>query len=233
MFPVENRLGSGYEINIVVIAASLGGVEALSRLLQDLPSDFPVPVLMVQHLSADSPSVLDKVIQARSSVPVKWAEHGQRLLPGTAYLAVPNRHLTVAADGTACLQASNRVNWVRPAADVLFQSVAQRFGASALGVVLTGSLFDGMAGAVQIKRRGGWVLAQDESSSKCFEMPNAAIRSGAVDFVLPLEVLPFAVTALVMGAGATSLFRCPSRLPMYEDLGLVPNHAKFGPFMHF
>ncbi len=209
----ENGCGSrNAAIKVVVIAASLGGVEAISRLLRELPKDLSVPVLVVQHLSPDCPSVLDKIVQGRSILNVKWATEGETLNPGTVYLAIPNRHLIVTPDGKLSLQASDRVDWVRPAADVLLESVAQRFGQSALAVILTGSLNDGMQGAMHIKRCGGWVLAQDESSSRCFEMPRAAIRAGAVDFVLPLDSLPFAISCLTMTVGATDLFRVPCKL---------------------
>lgn len=204
-------------INLVAIAASLGGIEALSRILEDLPSDFPAPVLVVQHIGPELPSVLDQIIQYRSAMPVKWAEDGELVKPGTVYLAVRNRHLTIGANGSLFLRTSRPVNWVRPAADVLFESVAHHYGASSLAVVLTGRLYDGMAGAVHIKRSGGWVLAQDEESSRCFEMPRAAIRSGCVDFVLPLKALSYAICSLVMAIGATDLFRVPSKLAALGD----------------
>lgn len=200
------------EIRIVAVAASLGGIEALCRLIRDLPADFPVPVVVVQHIAASASSLLDRVIQARSALRVKWAAEGDALESGTVYLAPPNRHLIVTASGTLSLYAGVRVNWVRPAADVLFDSVARHFGKQALAIVLTGSLFDGAAGSVRIKQAGGWVLAQDEESSRCFDMPRSAIRTGAVDFVLSLEGLSFAVLSLVMAFGATSLFRVPCRL---------------------
>lgn len=92
-----------------------------------------------------------------------------------------------------------------------------------MAVVLTGALFDGAAGAVLIKRAGGWVLAQDKSSSSCFDMPHAAITRGAVDFVLPLEALSTAISSLVMAPGADALFRVPSKLGLPETFAESSN----------
>lgn len=194
------------------MAASEGGIEALWTILQELPPDFSVPILVVQHLSATYPSVLDRVIQTRSTLPIKWAADGERLQGGTVYIAPPNRHLTIAAPGVVALTDTDRVNWVRPSADVLFRSLARQYGSKALAVVLTGNLYDGTAGSVAIKEAGGWVLAQDEQSCQRFDMPRSVIRRGAADFVLPLESLPCAILSLVMTFGATSLFRVPCRL---------------------
>jgi len=194
-------------IRVVTIAASLGGIEALPRILQELPADFPVPILVVQHLAENCPTYLVEILQARSPLRVKWAVDGESPEGGTVYLAPRGRHLTVTPIGTFCLRASARVNWVRPAADVLFESVARYYGSDALAIVLTGSLEDGAAGSVHIKQAGGWVLVQDEESCRCFDMPRSAIRSGAVDFVLSLEALPYAIMCLIMSFGATSLFR--------------------------
>lgn len=189
-------------IRVVAIAASLGGIEALTRILQELPGDFPVPIIVVQHLAEDYPSYLDRIVQARSLLRVKWALDGELPECGTVYLAPRGRHLTVTPAGTFCLQNSERVNWVRPAADVLFNSVARHFGRHALAIILSGSLHDGTAGSVRIKQAGGWVLAQDEETSRCFDMPRSAIQSGAVDFVFSLEALPHAILCLTKRLGS-------------------------------
>jgi two-component system chemotaxis response regulator CheB len=210
MHGAEGFLGEG--IQVVAIAASMGGIQALGSVLQDLPADFPVPILIVMHLSAQFPSVLDQILQPCSSLRVQWASDREWLKAGTVYLAPPDRHLTVSAPGLVSLKATERVNWVRPAADVLFESVARHYGKRSLGVVLTGTGHDGTAGSVCIKKAGGWVLAQDEESSRSFDMPRSAIGSGAVDYVLSLENLSFAILSLVMTFGATSLFRIPQRL---------------------
>jgi two-component system, chemotaxis family, protein-glutamate methylesterase/glutaminase len=206
------RSAAADQIRIVAIAASLGGVQALCQLLRELPADFPVPVVVVQHLRADCDSALCEIVQRTATLQVKWAANGELLQGGTVYLAPPNHHLTITAAGFVSLKTSARVNWVPPAADVLFDSIARHFGTHALAIVLTGCLFDGTEGSVSIKRAGGWVLAQDEESSQSFDMPRSAIRAGAVDFVLSIENLPFAILSLVMTYGATWLFRVPSRL---------------------
>lgn len=212
----ENPAGSS-EIQVVAIAASEGGVEALKCLVQGLPPDFPVPILVVQHLAPHFNSRLDDILQIRSALPVRFAEDGEKLQPGTIYLAPPDRHLIVGELGVAKLTRADRVNWVRPAADVLFKSVARHYGSRSMAIVLTGNLFDGAAGSVAIKRAGGWVLVQDRNSSKCFDMPRSAIKKNAVDYVLPLHILPFAMRSLIMAAGATALFRVPCRLDSSPD----------------
>jgi two-component system chemotaxis response regulator CheB len=197
------------DIEIVVIAASLGGFKALLHLLSELPSDFPVPIIAVQHLSYHS--LLVELLQQRiRHLRIKWAEDGEEPRAGTVYVGVPNHHVIVNSDGRISLLQSERINFVRPAADLLFASVAEHFGERAIGIVLTGRLHDGAAGAVHIKRAGGWVFVQDAISSECFEMPRSAIQTGAVDYVLSIRMLTKALVALTMMPGATELFRVPS-----------------------
>src|SRR5205823_8984090 len=133
----------------------------------------------------------------RSSLTVAHAEDGRRLEPGHVYLAPPDRHLLVNRDGTISLTQTELVNFVRPSADLMFESVAAAYGERAIAVVLTGSGHDGAMGVTAIKQRGGTVIAQDEASSEFFGMPSAAITTGAVDFVLPLgDIAPKLVTLI-------------------------------------
>ena len=113
------------------------------------------------------------------------------------YLAPPDRHMLIKRKGVLTLTDSELVNFVRPSADLLFESVAAAYGDRAIAVVLTGSGRDGALGVTAIKQRGGTVVAQDEASSEFFGMPSAAIKTGAVDFVLPLEEIAPTLTALV------------------------------------
>jgi two-component system chemotaxis response regulator CheB len=113
------------------------------------------------------------------------------------YIAPPAKHLLVNADATLSLSGAELVHFVRPSADLLFESGAASFGNRAIGVVLTGTGSDGSLGVEAIKRRGGTVIAQDEATSDFFGMPGAAIEAGAVDFVLPLDQIAEALTSLL------------------------------------
>jgi two-component system chemotaxis response regulator CheB len=137
------------------------------------------------------------ILSRRTTLPVKQAEDGERLHLGTVYIAPPNQHLLVNPDGTPSLAHSELVHFVRPSADLLFESVAGSFRERAIAVVRTGTGSDGSMGVRAIKKVGGTVLAQDEGSSEFFGMPNAAIQSGCVDFVLSLSEIPTALIALV------------------------------------
>jgi two-component system chemotaxis response regulator CheB len=142
---------------------------------------------------------MPEIMSRRSKLPVKQAEHGMELLPAHVYLAPPDNHLLVNRNATVSLTQTELVNFVRPSADLLFESVAAAYGERAIAVVLTGSGKDGSMGVTAIKQRGGTVIAQDEDSSEFFGMPSAAIRTGTVDFVLSLEEIPGALQLLVAG----------------------------------
>lgn len=121
------------------------------------------------------------------------------LQPGHIYMAPPDRHLLVNRDGTVSLAHTELVNFVRPSADLLFDSVAAAFGERAIAVVLTGTGKDGALGVTAIKDRGGTVIVQDEATSEFFGMPSAAIQTGKVDFVLSLDEIPPALITLLGG----------------------------------
>ena len=131
---------------------------------------------------------------------MKQAEDGDRIEPGTVYIAPPDNHLLANANGTLSLTQTELVHFVRPSADLLFESVAASFRDRAIAVVLTGSGADGAMGVRAIKKMGGTVIAQDEETSEFFAMPSAAIATGHVDFVLPLEEIRPALVTLVVGS---------------------------------
>lgn len=187
------------QYDIVAIAASAGGLTALSTVLGGLRPDFDAIIAVVQHLDPRHRSLMPQIIGRRSSLPVHQAADGMLLERGHLYLAPPDRHFLVNRDGTASLTESELVNFVRPSADLLFESVAAAYGARAIAVVLTGTGHDGSMGVTAIKKRHGTVIAQDEGSSEFFGMPSAAIRTGAVDFVLALEEIPMALQTLLAG----------------------------------
>jgi len=185
--------------DVVAIAASAGGLTALSAVLGGLPEDFGAAVVVVQHLDPRHRSLMPQIIGRRCRLPVVAAVDRMELERGHVYLAPPDRHLLVNGDGTVSLTETELVNFVRPSADLLFESVAAAYGERAIAVVLTGTGHDGSLGVTAIKKRHGTVIAQDEQSSQFFGMPSAAIKTGAVDFVLSLEEMPMALVTLVAG----------------------------------
>ncbi|MHB9026699.1 MAG: chemotaxis protein CheB [Armatimonadota bacterium] len=183
---------------IVALAASAGGITALMQVLSELPAEFSAPVLVLQHLDPRHKSLIAEILGRRTRLRVKEAEAGDQLTPGTIYTAPPDRHLLVEPDDTLALTRTELVHFVRPSADLLFESVAARFGPGAIAVVLTGMGSDGAMGVSAIKKRGGTVIVQDEASSEFFGMPGAAIKTGDVDFILPLAEIAPALIKLVM-----------------------------------
>ncbi|NMF67215.1 chemotaxis protein CheB [Brasilonema octagenarum UFV-E1] len=184
--------------NVVAIAASRGGLKAISQILSTLPPDFPAAILLVQHLSPKHPSQMAEILSHRTALHVKEAEEGELLRPGTVYIAVPNKHLLVNPDGTLSLSDGPKINFVRPAGDKLLASAAATFKSRAIGVVLTGGDGDGVLGVLAIKKFGGTVIVQDEASSESFSMPKSAISTGKVDFVLPLDAIAQCLVSLAM-----------------------------------
>jgi two-component system, chemotaxis family, protein-glutamate methylesterase/glutaminase len=181
----------------VLVAASAGGLSALTAVLSELPADFPASVAIVQHIEPHHRSMLAEILGRSCALPVVQAADRQRFQPGVVHVAPPDHHLLVDADGSLSLTRTELVHFVRPSADLLFESGAASFGNRAVGVVLTGTGSDGSLGVEAIKRRGGIVIAQDEATSDFFGMPGAAIEAGAVDFVLPLDQIAEALTSLV------------------------------------
>jgi two-component system chemotaxis response regulator CheB len=171
---------------------------ALSRVLAALPDGFPATLVVVQHLAPRHRSLMADILSRRTLLRVKQAEEGEQVGPATVYIAPPNRHLLVNPDGTLSLTQSKLVHFLRPSADLLFESVAASYGERAIAVVLTGTGSDGAMGVQAIKKMGGTVIAQDEATAEFFGMPSAAIRSGSVDFVLPLDEIATALVTLVM-----------------------------------
>jgi two-component system chemotaxis response regulator CheB len=182
---------------IVVLASSAGGFNALTTLLSALPSDFPAPVVIVQHLDPRHRSLLADILGRRTPLAVKQAEEGDLVAASCVYIAPPNRHLLVNPDGSLSLSQTDLVHFLRPSADLLFESAAATFRDRTIGVVLSGTGSDGSMGVQAIKKMGGTVIAQDEDSSEFFGMPLAAIETGGVDFVLPLEEIAPALVTLV------------------------------------
>jgi two-component system chemotaxis response regulator CheB len=194
-------------LKAVAVATSAGGLHALVELLSELPADFPAPLIIFQHLPhLDSyQSVLPEILERHCKLPVKWIAHGESISSGAVYVCPQDVQTTVTAAFMFELTTIARV--LRPAADPLFVSVAERFGEDAIGIVLTGSLSDGVVGASKIANAGGRVLAQDEQTALAFGMPRSAIQRGIVDFVLSPTAIAHALIALLMAPGADAWFR--------------------------
>jgi two-component system chemotaxis response regulator CheB len=168
----------------------------LTHVLQALPASFSPSVLVVQHVDPRHRSLMAEILAKRTPMPVKQAVAGERIRPGHVYIAPPNRHLLVNADGTLELTQTELVHFVRPSADLLFESAAAAYGERAIAVVLSGSGHDGSMGVKAIKKTGGTVIVQDARNAEFPGMPASALASGAADFVLPLDDIAPALNTL-------------------------------------
>jgi two-component system chemotaxis response regulator CheB len=180
--------------DIVVIGASAGGVEALSRLAADLPP-VEAAIFAVVHTGPNA-GLLAGVIGRHSAWPVQYAEDELEIEPGRIYVAPPDRHLQLEKERMR-LTRGPLENRHRPAVDVLFRSASQALGGRVVAVVLSGYLDDGAAGLIAVKRRGGATIAQDPTDAVAAGMPEAAIATGVVDFVVSLKEMPGLIASLV------------------------------------
>ncbi len=172
---------------VIAIAASTGGPAALYQLLADLPGDFPVPLLIVQHISPGFVTGLAEYLTKAGTLHVQVARHGEHLAHRTAYLAPDGLHLGVGPGRTVELDAAPPVGGFRPSATHLFASVARAFGDATVAVILTGMGEDGVEGLRAVRQAGGQIIAQDEKTALVFGMPGAAVAAGLPHMVLPLE----------------------------------------------
>ena len=183
---------------VVALAASAGGLVALSEVLSGLPADFRAAIVLVQHLDPKHRSLMAEILDRRCALGVRQAADGDRLSPGGVWVAPPDHHLLVNGDGTLSLTRTELVHFVRPSADLMFESMAAGFRDRSVAVVLTGTGVDGQMGVRAVKTMGGTVIAQDQATSEFFGMPGAAIKTGCVDLILPLSEIAGTLIALVM-----------------------------------
>jgi len=198
--PESGGILSAEPYGIVAIAASAGGITALGRVFSGLPADFPVPVVVVQHLDPRHETIIAEVLGRRAKLPVRLAQEGEKAQAGTIYIAPPNHHLLVGPQGVLTLSSSELVHFVRPSADLLFESVAGTYGPRAIACVLTGTGSDGAMGASAVKSRGGTVIAEDPELAEFKGMPEAVVAAGTVDFVLPLDEIASVIRGLVQAS---------------------------------
>ncbi|MFI5932626.1 chemotaxis response regulator protein-glutamate methylesterase [Actinoplanes sp. NPDC051494] len=184
------RRGPPGRVDILAIGSSTGGPDALTKVLQSLPTDLPVPVVVTQHMPPVFTRMFAERLDRSTPLHVVEAGDGMELAPGTVYIAPGDKHLVLHRRGTATLTQLSGAppeNSCRPAVDVMFRSVSALFGASVLATVLTGMGYDGRSGAKVLRDAGAEVLAQDEASSVVWGMPGAVVGAGLADEVLPLD----------------------------------------------
>lgn len=194
---------------IVVIGASAGGVEAVTRLVRDLPADFAAPVFVTLHFPAYATSALPQILSRAGRLQAVHPQDGAAIEPATIYVAPPDQHLIIRRNRIRLVRGP-RENGNRPAIDPMFRSAAVAYGARVVGIVLTGSLDDGTAGLLAIKRRGGIAIVQDPSDALFPSMPASAIAHVPVDHVLPLDEIPRVLRVAVSTAAKA---RAPIAVP--------------------
>ncbi|RPH40277.1 MAG: chemotaxis protein CheB [Desulfobulbaceae bacterium] len=171
----------------IVIGVSAGGLAALARILPKFKKDFPLAVLIVQHMRRDADGFLWRHLDTLSRLTVKEAEDKEAIQPQTVYIAPPDYHLLVEPDRTLSLSAEARVNFSRPSIDVLFETAAETYQQRLIGVILTGANNDGTRGLKTIKSYGGLAVVQSPESAESDAMPRSAIEEVAVDHIVPLD----------------------------------------------
>ena len=188
-------------IEVVAIGTSTGGPNALTQLLPRIPADFPVPILIVQHMPPTFTRFLAERLSAFSSIPVREGIAGEVLRAGEAWIAPGDFHMTVERMGARVRLSTNTdppENSCRPSVDVLFRSVAEVYASRALAVVMTGMGQDGFRGSEVIRDAGGRIFAQDEASSVVWGMPGFVVQAGLAERVLPLEQIGSEIVRKVM-----------------------------------
>ncbi|QRM29285.1 chemotaxis-specific protein-glutamate methyltransferase CheB [Microvirga sp. VF16] len=187
--------------SILGIAASTGGPPALAKVLGALPEDFPLPILLVQHMGAPFMEGFASWLNGLMPLDVRIAQDQEIPAPGRVYVAPGDRHLLLSPAGTLKVSSEAPLGNQRPSATMLFQSIARSAGRRGLGVILTGMGEDGAQGLVELRQVGGYGLAEDESSAVVYGMPAAAARMGGINVSLPLDLIAPQILRLVRGEG--------------------------------
>jgi two-component system, chemotaxis family, protein-glutamate methylesterase/glutaminase len=184
--------------NIIVIAASAGGVQALRRLVSQLPADLGASVFVVVHIGPNRPSLLPHILSQAGPLPAYHPVHGQAIEQGRIYVAPPDLHMRL-HPGIIHLDRGSKVRHTRPAADPLFQSAAEAYGPRTVGVVLTGGDHDGTDGARAIKMHGGRIIVQQPYEADMPSMPLSALRDDHPDYILHIDEMPALLVTLSRG----------------------------------
>ncbi len=188
---------------LIAVGTSLGGLNALVKLLAALPPELLVPIAIVQHRAITTePSGLAELLQDHAGLRVVEAEDKMAMKAGTVYLAPADYHLIVEERGLLALSTDPPVRAARPSIDVLFETAADAYGDALLAVLLTGASADGAAGLVAVKARGGRAIVEDPATAECRTMPAAGLAAVPVDYVLPLSAIGEHLVTLVEGTRA-------------------------------
>jgi len=198
--PEAVEAAAARRIEAVVLGASAGGFEALMGVLKGLPSTYPMPLAVVLHLPEGHDSKLAELFDYRLALKVREARDKESLQAGTLYFAPSGYHLSIETDRSFSLSCEERVNYARPAIDILFSSAADAYGKSLAGILLTGANYDGAAGMAGMQVAGALTIVQDPATAEVSTMPEAAIRRMTPDLILPLAQ----INSLLQRLGQTS-----------------------------
>jgi two-component system chemotaxis response regulator CheB len=170
----------------IVIGASAGGLAAVLTLIEKLPLDYPLAIIMVQHRTKDQKKLLEEVLQSRCKIKIKQADEKERIEKGIVYIAPPDYHLLIESDQTFSLSNEALVLHSRPSIDVLFESAAMCYKDALIGIILTGASADGASGLQTVKKHGGLTIVQSPAEAEFPYMPKAAMDNGGATVVLTL-----------------------------------------------
>ena len=171
----------------IVIGVSAGGLAAVICLIKDLPKNYSLPIVIVQHRAKDEGQLLEQVLQETCKAKIKQADEKELIVKGYIYIAPPDYHLLIENDRTLSLSHDSLVHYSRPSIDVLFESAANVYTTSLIGIILTGANEDGAEGVLAIRNKGGLTIAQDPKEAAYPIMPQAAIDSGGVKYSWTIE----------------------------------------------
>ncbi len=170
-----------------MIGTSAGGLYALLFILEKLPSDYALPIIVVQHRSKDRKELLEEILQSKLSIKIKQADEKENIRGGVVYIAPPDYHLLIEEDQTFSLTTDNPVRFSRPSIDVMFESAAYAYKEHLLGIILTGANSDGAAGIELVSDCGGTTIAQHPLDAQFATMPEAAIKTGKISHIYTLK----------------------------------------------
>jgi len=218
-------------LELVVIGASAGGLEALLTIVRTLPADAPA-IIVVVHTSPSSPTFLPEILQRVSSAPVALAQHNQPIRPGRILVAPPDVHVLV-SDGRVVLSHGPRENGFRPAIDPLFRSAARDFGSRVMAIILSGALNDGTYGMKVVKDAGGVTVVQDPEEAAIPSMPSSVLAAMAVDHVRRAQDIGGLIMSLASGrrSGARNARRSNDPEPQdpAKPIEVEEMQARYGP----
>jgi len=197
--PLEPQGFATSPLGVVAIASSTGGPQVIHKLFNELPPDFPAPIVIVQHINAAFAESLAGWLSATSKIKVRLAKDGDALVPGEALVAPPGHHLIIPGRGRVLLRTGEPHDGHLPSATLLLESAAKTYGRRALGIILTGMGSDGVDGMVAIKAAGGKTIAQNQESCVVFGMPGAAIAKNAAQHIVHSDELASVVLRLARG----------------------------------